>query len=242
MAWDYKNPGIPKRGDGRYQNKFPETYQILDCLREHYYDSFKSDLSFNGNKNQMHYGCPETYIYATEHTCKNFAGIQNKKSVFTLYTEKGTLNEKDNYVEFEMQKEIFETEYNKQVLEFMKKAITEITTRNFNLALTRDGKIKFIHVPFDRQRRGLEMYSDSDSCYYTKSEFIYFMNRLYDNQYFYMNYVGDTILSTLNETEKKWLKWNNEMPINSPYYHDWDEERKIEIGPKLEYVRIRKQG
>lgn len=239
MAWDYRNPGKPEKGDGRYNNKFPNTYQVLDCVREHYFDTFKGDLSFNGNNNQIYYGCVETRIKAYSHTSKKFANISGKKPVFTLFLEKSLLGDKDNYVEFQMQKDIFETEYDEIILEFLKKCIKDITTRDFNLVLSRDF-IKFMHVPYDRTRRFREMYSDSNHCYYTTEEFIYFIHRLYDNQYFCMKWISPEIITRLNQNELDFLKWLDDMLLNPSLKDEFLEELQIDIGPQLNYVRIKK--
>lgn len=239
MAWDYKNPLPPQRGDGRYNNKFSNTYEVLDCLREHYYDLFKEDLAFNGQKDQKHYGLPENHISAYRHDCKNFASIKDNRPVFTLWLEKGELNNSNNYVEFCMDFRIFLSENNELALQFMKRCISDITNRNFNLVLSINGILKFIHVPYDREIYGLGQFATATDIYYTRQTFIDFIYVLYRSQYFYINMVSEDILSRLNNEEREFLNYLNNQ-ASTIYFPEFEEERKIEVGPKLEYVRIRK--
>lgn len=204
-------------------------------MREHYYDMFKQDLSFNGTKDLKCYGCVETNVYCYQHTCKSIFDVSDKKTIFTLSVEKGELGNRDSYVEFEISPELFKIENQRVVLEFMRKCIYDITTRNFNLVLSQSKKIKFIHVPYDRQiRRG--QYSDDKHISYTNQEFINFMSLLYDNQYFYIHYISDVILKRLTEDELNWLEYMKKM--GEDFY--FEGMSTINIGPELSYVRVKK--
>lgn len=239
MAWDYKNPLPPQCGDGRYNNKFPNTYEVLDCLREHYFDLFKGDLAFNGQKDLNYYGLPENHISAYRHDCKNFASIKDNKPVFTLWLEKGKLNNPNSYVEFCMDFRIFLSEDNDIALNFLKRCIMDITSRNFNLVLSREKKLKFIHVPYDREMPGLGNFATATDIYYTRQIFIDFLYVLYRSQHFYINMVSEDILSRLNADEIEFLDFLNNQ-ASTRFFPQFEEESKIEVGPKLEYLRIKK--
>lgn len=232
MAWDYKNPLPPKKGDGRYERKFPQNYQVLDCLREHHYDIFGSDLSFNGNADQHYFECCETRIYAYYNTCKNFANerTNNKKPLLTVATEKGIIGEQNQYFEFDIKKEIFTGETKKDALMYLKKCINELAGRNFNLVLSDDETIKFIHVPFERTFSGLAEFG----CDYTTNEFSRYLWMYYEHQLFYIEYVDPVIKANLKPHEIEWL---DKVMANKDKKAD-----NIEIGPQLIYINIEKKN
>ncbi len=49
--------------DEKYYNKYPNTYQVLNVIRDNHYQLFKEDLSFNGDNKLKFFGCMETNIY-----------------------------------------------------------------------------------------------------------------------------------------------------------------------------------
>jgi hypothetical protein len=239
MSWDYKNPLPPKSGDERYNTKFPETYQVLDCIREHYYDVFNGDLAFNGNPWKEEFGCPETAIFTYDHQSKSFASIRDKKPVFTVRLEKGTLADNSNYVEFELKKSILELDNPELLLEFMRKSMQDIVGRNFNLVLSRNGSFKFIHIPFDKEVIGAHSFSNGNKTCYSNEEAGAFIDNLYDNQYFYMNMVSPDITSRFGEDELAWFQQLRSLG-DTLYASNYQETRNIEIGPGLEYIKLNK--
>ena len=50
--------------DEKYYNKYPNTYQTLNVIRDSYYQLFKEDLSFNSDNKLKFFDCMETDIYA----------------------------------------------------------------------------------------------------------------------------------------------------------------------------------
>lgn len=228
MAWDYKNPTPPKKGDGRYERKFPESYQTLDVLREHHYDMFKSDLSFNGEKTTNYFGCCETDIFAYYHTAKHFVGekTNDKNPLFTFATEKGNVGDENQYFEMDIKKDIFMGEHKLDALEYIKTCINELAGRNFNIVLSEDDVIKFIHVPFERTFRGLREFG----CDYTTNEFMRWLRMYYEHYYFYVEYVDPIMLANLKPHEKEWL---DKIMKKTDGKTD-----NIEIGPSLKYVNI----
>lgn len=238
MSYDYKNPIPPHKGDGRYNNKFKETYEVIDCLREHYYDIFKQDLNFNGG-NSIPFGAIETNVYATTHTCKNCFGVSDKKAAFIFNIQHGILDNKDNHVELSITQDIFNAGNIDNILDFIKKSVKDITSREINLVVSGHNKIRFMYIPYDRNMGYCETYSTPGNIHYTSEHFIYFMNRFYDNIYYYINMISDDILNRLNKNELEFL---NEL-INDgnvgrlqKYFL---QEQKIEVGKKLEYLRLK---
>ena len=226
MAWDYKNPTPPQRGDGRYERKFPNNYQVLDCLREHHYDTFGSDLSFNGNANLDYFGCCETHVYVYYNTCKSFANEKsnNRIPMFKVATEKGTVGEQNQYFELAVKKEIFMGEKKRDALMYLKTCIDELAGRNFNLVVADDETLRFIHVPFERTFRGLAEFG----CDYTTNEFMRYLRMYYEHIDFSVEYVDPVIRAGLKAHEIEWL----DKIIAKKDNND------IEIGPQLNYVNI----
>lgn len=232
MAWDYKNPTPPQRGDGRYEKKFPNSYQVLDYLREEHYDKFGSDLSFNGNAGLDYFGCCETSIHAYYNTCKNFANQRttDRKPLLTIATEKGVVGEQNQYFEFEVKKDIFMGETKRDALEYLKSCISKLACRNFNLVVSDDETIKFIHVPFERQFRGKGEFG----CDYTTNEFARYLRMYYEHRYFYIEYIDPVIMAGLKPHEKEWIDKciaNKENKLDN-----------IEFGPQLAFINIEKKN
>lgn len=232
MAWDYKNPTPPQKGDGRYEKKYPQNYQVLDCLREHHYDVFGSDLSFNGNAYDNYFGCCETDIYAYYNTCKSFAKerTNDRNPMLTVAVEKGVVGEQNQYFEFDVKKEIFMGENKRDALRYLKTCISELVGRDFNLVLSDDETIKFIHVPFERSFKGLREFG----CGYTTNEFARYLRMLYEHLFLYVEYVDPVIRAGLKPHEIEWLDKimaKKEQKIDN-----------IEIGPGLIYVNIEKRN
>ena len=231
MAWDYKNPTPPQRGDGRYERKFPNSYQVLDVLREHHYNMFGSDLGFNGNAGLDYFGCCETGVHVYYNTTKNFANEKSndKKPMLKVATEKGTVGEQNQYFEFSIKKEIFMVDNKRNALMYLKQCIDELAGRNFNLVVSDDDTIKFIHVPFERTFRGLGEFG----CGYTTNEFMRYLRMYYEHRVFNVEYVDSVIKAGLKPHEMEWL---DKIMTNK----DKDSDN-IEIGPQLRYVNIDKK-
>ena len=241
MAYDYKNPSPPQRGDGRYNGKFPDTYQVIDCIREHYYDIFKSDLALNGQKTKGFYQAQELGIDVYTHTSKKFAKsfATWEKNIFTIYLEKGNLNDPDNIIDFELHKKIFEENNEKDVLEFIKRCILDITGRNINMAFSNNSIVKFIHFPYERKGSGNYIYLRSGDVIQTDKAVNYFINeysgnRMSGNSVFYMPMVNDDILKTMNDDELKFIK---ESLIE---LYSWSGDKEIEVDKNLEYIKFKK--
>lgn len=231
MAWDYKSPTPPQRGDGRFERKFPNSYQVLDVLRVHHYDMFESDLSFNGNADLDYFGCCETDVHVYYNTCKNFANerTSDRKPMFKVATEKGTVGEQNQYFEFSVKKEIFMGENKRNALMYLKQCIDNLVGRNFNLVVSDDDTIKFIHVPFERTFRGLREFG----CDYTTNEFMRYLRMYYEHIDFNVEYVDPVIIAGLKSHEMEWL---DKIMANKDKNSD-----NIEIGPQLIYINIDKK-
>lgn len=241
MAYDYKNPSPPQRGDGTYNGKFPNTYQVIDCIREHYYDIFKSDLALNGQSSKSIYQAVELGIDTYAHTARKFGSTFEKwlKTVFTIYLEKGNLNNPDNIIDFEFHRLIFEQNNEKDVLEFIKRCILDITGRNINIVLSDNYIIKFIHYPYERKDGGYDIYLQNDETIKTTKAVNYFINeysgnRMKGNSIFYMSMISDDIVKVMNDDERKFI----EESLISLY--GWNKDKEIEVGKNLEYIKIKK--
>jgi len=228
MPWDYKNPTPPQIGDGRYEKKFPNSYQVLDCLRVQHYDKFGSDLSFNGNAELDYFGCCETSVDVYYNTCKNFANekTHDKKPVFKIATEKGRVGEQNQYFGFTLKKELFMGESKRDALEYIKTCIKKLAGRNFNLVLSDDETIKFIHVPFERHFSGLGEFG----CDYTTNEFARYLRMYYEHIEVFIEYIDPVILAGLKPHEEEW--------ISKCMKSDKERIDNIEIGPQLRYINI----
>lgn len=232
MAFDYKNPTPPRIGDGRYESKYPNNYQVLDLLREYHYAMFKSDLNFNGNKDSDYFHCCEEDIFAYKNTTKFFANEKssNKKPMFSIASEKGIVGDENQYFEMELKKEIFMGDKKQDALEYIKICIKELALRNFNVVISNDETIKFIHVPESRDTHGLCEFG----CDYTTNEFMRWLRMYYEHCFFYLEYVDPSLIPTFTTLEKEWLD-----KIMIPGEGKLDE---IEVGQKLSYINIQKKN
>lgn len=232
MAYDYKNPTPPRRGDGRYESKYPNNYQVLDLLREYHYEMFGCDLNFNGNKDRDYFHCCEEDIYAYANATKFLANEKsnNKKPIFSISTEKGIVGDENQYFEMAIKKEIFMGDKSKDVLEYIKKCIKELSCRDFNVVISDDEMIEFIHVPEMRDTHGLCEFG----CDYTTNEFMRWLRMYYEHCFFYLEYVDPSLVSMLTPLEKEWLE-----KIMIPKAEKLDE---IEVGQKLSYINIQKKN
>lgn len=136
--------------DEKYYNKYPNTYQALNVIRDSHYQLFKEDLSFNGDNKLKFFGCMETDIYAFFHTCKHFGKVGDKKKLLTIALESGNLKSKDKYCYFSLNQKVFTEDNEELILKFLKNCFEHITTRIFNTVLTRNEEIYFIYIPFDK--------------------------------------------------------------------------------------------
>lgn len=232
MAWDYKNKEIPKRGDGRYEGKYPYNYQVLDLLREYHYDRFKSDLNFNGNKDREYFHCCETDIFTYNNTTKFLAyeKSKDKKAIFKVASEKGIVGDMNQYWEMDIKKSIFMGEYAKDVLEYIKSCIVELAKRNFNVVISDDEYIQFIHTPEFRDTHGLCEFG----CDYTSNEFMRWLRMYYEHCFFYLEYVDPRLIDGLTPLEGEWLQ-----KIMIPKE---EKEDNIEVGMSLSYINIQKKS
>ena len=190
----------------KYQKKYPNSYQVLNAIRNCHYKLFKRDLSFNGDRCLKHFGCVETWIYAYFHTCRFFNQTSYPKGAFTVATEKGNINNKSDYLNFIVNNQVIENQDNDKIWEFLSLCFKEITTRNINLILTKEHEINFMYIPFDNVNNHKELCATDDKYFYSSEEFIIFLQRLFDNQHFNINFIDDEILSRLNQDELDWLK------------------------------------
>ena len=133
----------------KYQKKYPNSYQVLNAIRNCHYKLFKRDLNFNGDRYLKHFGCVETWIYAYVHTCRFFNQTSYPKGAFTVATEKGNINNKSDYLNFIVNNQVIENQNNDKIWEFLSLCFKEITTRNINLILTKEHEINFMYIPFD---------------------------------------------------------------------------------------------
>ena len=241
MAYDYKNPTPPQRGDGRYNGKFPDTYEVIDCIREHYYDIFKSDLSLNGNRFKSMYQCQELCLRTYTHTSRKFGVTFDKflKQIFTIYLENGTLNNPDNFIDFELHKKIFEENDEKEILEFIKRCILDITSRTVNMAISDNYVINFIHYPYERESSyATYTFWTNDEPIKTNKEIMQFIdqysaNRGGNHSTCYLSMISDDILKTMTPEEMIFINENLKA------LYGWTSEKNIEVDKKLEFVKIK---
>ena len=264
-----KNVTPIKRGDGRYNKKFSNTYQVLDVLREYYYQMFGKDLKFDGYNKTERYYCAELPVYLYRYTCDEFDGMKTNmnsseivipimkkclfygqmdeeefiqfykyliwpeyNSAFNFMAEKGTLNNSDNYVDFQFSRDLFECGNSNKYLEFIKKCINEITGRNINLVISHANIIKFIHVPYERTLNGHEVYERKCNSYLTYQPLIALLFELHGYNEWYINMISDDILKSLNSQDLNFLNC-----FQNEYNYVW--EKGLEVGKKLEYVKVK---
>ena len=261
-----------KRGDGRYNKEFSNTYQVLDVLREHYYQMFGKDLNFFGtNKNDRFY-CDELILFMYKHTCDEFDCMKTDmnspttvipamhdfncygdmdledfclfykwmiwrryNSAFNFMVEKGTLNNSDNYVDFQFSRDLFEYYGNSEkYLEFIKKCINEITGRDINLVILVNDIIKFIHIPYERTLKyGHQVSERNCDLYLTYQPLIAMLFELHGYHAWHVNMISDDMLNLLNAQDLKFFNcFQNE--------YDNKHAKEIEVGKKLEYIKFKK--
>ena len=259
------------RGDGRYNTKFSNTYQVLDVLRKYYYQMFGKDLNFDGTNVEGRFYCDELSLNMYKHTCDEFDFIKTSmncpeiiipimknygfydqmdeeefflfykhliyhvyNSAFNFMIEKGTLNNSDNYVDFQLNRTLFEFGDSKKYLEYIKNCINEITGRDINLVLSHYDLIKFIHIPYERTLKyGHQVYERNCDTYVTYQPLIALLFELHGYDYWYINMISDDMLNSLNSQD---LKFINCFQHASNYGY----EKQFEVGKKLEYVKLKK--
>ena len=117
-------------------------------------------------------------------------------------------------------------ESKRDVLEYIKTCIKKLAGRNFNLVLSDDETIKFIHVPFERHFSGLGEFG----CDYTTNEFARYLRMYYEHIEVFIEYIDPVILAGLKPHEEEW--------ISKCMKSDKERVDNIEIGPQLRYTNI----
>lgn len=165
--------------------------------------------------------------------------MKDKKPVFTFEIQKNAFDDVDNHIAFRLRRELFESERNEQVLQFLKACTYELTGRDINFVNSCDNKVKFMYIPYDKSIKYRDYLYVHGEGKYTSEYFLLFLNLYYDNIYRYINYISEDIKERLSSFELAWLEdmiWD----CNERSSLFCDGEKNIEVGPKLSHVRINK--